>query len=135
MGTELVPGDLVLLEAGGRVPADLRLIEATDLRCDESLLTGESLAVNNTELSGTERDLEAGFRDRAFAGTVTLRGRGRGVVEATGTATRMRQIASDLARTADFKPPLIVRLEHFSRMIGLAVGGAVALLMLFGLLR
>ncbi|SPD59930.1 cation-translocating P-type ATPase [Cupriavidus neocaledonicus] len=133
---ELVPGDLVLLEAGGRVPADLVLIEAIDLQCDESLLTGESLPVRKACPSRATGGPPSGAADEspclAFAGTVVMRGRGRGIVEATGAATQMGRIASELARRTVLKPPLVVRLELFSRLIGLAVGVAVALLALIG---
>ncbi len=74
----LVPGDLVLIEAGGRVPADLRLLSATDLVCDESLLTGESAPVHKT-VTTADATPEVNARLMAFAGTLVTRGRGRGV--------------------------------------------------------
>lgn len=85
---EVVPGDLVLLEAGVRVPADLVLVAAQDLRCDESL-TGESAPV--AKHAGGAGRLDAARTSRAFAGTAITRGRGRGIVTATGPSTEIRQ--------------------------------------------
>ena len=134
----LVPGDLVLLEAGGRVAADLQLVEAADLQCDESLLTGESMPVRKSAgIAATDAsaDGEADKRSRALAGSMITRGRGRGIVTATGAATEIGRIAEEIGKRSLMQPPLMIRLERFSRMIALAVGVAVALLVGVGLLR
>lgn len=122
----LVPGDLVLLDAGGRVPADIRLTAVNDLTCDESLLTGESAPVRKASLDG-------GIK--AFAGTLVTRGRGEGFVTETGSATEIGKIAAELGRASLAKPPLMIRLEHFSKLIAWVVAVAVALLVLVGIAR
>lgn len=132
----LVPGDLVLLESGARVPADLRLFETTHLHCDESALTGESLPVGKD--AGTTPEAASMLADRrnsAFAGTFVSRGRGRGIVVATGPRTELGKIAAQVAQRSLSRPPLIVRLEHFTKNIALAVAGAIILLGAIGLLR
>jgi Ca2+-transporting ATPase len=129
---ELVPGDLVLLEAGGRVPADLRLLASEDLRCDESLLTGESAPVKKDAASVDGTDHRSAL---AYAGTMITRGRGRGVVTATGETTEIGKIAGEIAKNSLSRPPLLIRLDSFSRTIALAVGVAVAALVAVGWLR
>ena len=129
----LVPGDLVLLESGDKVPADLRLVHATDLHSDESLLTGESLPVVKRavpgEAAGEER---AGF---VFAGTTVTRGRGRGIVDKTGASTRIGQIATYIGQESEAKAPLIVRMEQFARLIAIGVAVGIALLVVAGIMR
>jgi Ca2+-transporting ATPase len=131
---DLVPGDLVLLEAGRRVPADTRLVETNDLRCDESLLTGESLPVKK-EVSAASEGREAQRRAMAFAGSIVTRGRGAGEVTATGLATEVGKIAGELVKPSVSQPPLIIRMERFSRMIALLVAVAVAILVAVGWMR
>lgn len=131
---DLVPGDVVLVEAGSRVPADLSLTRATDLQCDESLLTGESLPVRKRppDLRAEPAREDAA---RLFAGTLVTRGRARGTVIATGVATELGAIADQLRGKTVTQPPLVIRMERFSGRIALAVVGAVALLALAGALR
>ncbi|MGE4013772.1 MAG: cation-translocating P-type ATPase, partial [Alphaproteobacteria bacterium] len=132
---ELVPGDLVALEAGGRVPADIQLISGTDLQCDESLLTGESMPVkkNTAPSPGTE---PAARRDgMVFAGSLITRGRARGFTVATGLATEIGKIASEIGKRSISQPPLLIRMERFARLIAIAVGIALAVLIVVGLLR
>lgn len=127
---ELVPGDIVILQAGAAVPADIRLISAHDLDIDESLLTGEAEAVRKSEAAAI--DVEATVGDRltmAHAGTMVVSGRGVGVVCATGAATELGQIAKSLT-AAGGKPPLLLRLERFSNNVAIAT---VALVLLLGL--
>ncbi len=130
---EIVPGDLVLLEAGVRVPADLALVAAQDLRSDESLLTGESAPV--VKHAGGAGRPDAARTVRAFAGTAITRGRGRGIVTATGLSTEIGRIASQIGAEMPARPPLMVRLERFARMIAVAVGVSVLFLFAVGLLR
>lgn len=128
---ELVSGDLVLLEAGSRVPADIQLLLSEDLQCDESLLTGESRPVKKSaSSSGDETE-----RTVSYAGSMITRGRGRGVVVSTGGATEIGKIAEEIGRRSISKPPLLIRLERFSRMIAIAVCLAIFLLIAVGLLR
>ncbi|WEX10835.1 HAD-IC family P-type ATPase [Chelativorans sp. AA-79] len=123
---QLVPGDLVLLEAGARVPADMELLQTEDLQCDESLLTGESAPVKKVASRG---------RATAFAGSMVTRGRGRGLVTATGTATELGKIAEQIGKPSVSQPPLMIRLEKFSRIIAIAVVVAIAALVGVGLIR
>lgn len=125
----LVPGDVVLLESGNRVPADLRLLSVHGLDVDESLLTGESLPVHKLAEATVAPD--AGLGDRAtmaHSGSLVVRGRGRGIVVATGVATQVGQIARDASVTAAGVPPLLQRMASFSRVIACAVGAVVVLL-------
>ena len=126
---DLVPGDIVDIESGVRVPADLRLLTANDLRIDESLLTGESLPVEKDARS--RLDPETPLGDRAtmvHAGSSVLAGRGTGVVVRTGHATELGQIAQALATTEAPPPPLLVRLARFTRALGIAIVAAIAVL-------
>ncbi len=127
--TELVPGDVVLLEAGNKVPADLRLLGDGTVEVDESLLTGESLVVS--KVGTAEVAAEAVVAERgnlAFAGTLVTRGRTPGVVVATGRQTELGRIADSLSHTASQRPPLLLRMDRFSQRIAIAVAGAVVLL-------
>ncbi len=121
--TMLVPDDVVLLEAGARVPADIQIYEQTDLQCDESLLTGESMPVKKAAGS------------MAFAGAVVTRGRARGVVMATGLATEIGKIAEQINKRSIAEPPLMIRMRHFTRNIAAAVGVSILGLIAVGLLR
>jgi Ca2+-transporting ATPase len=128
----LVPGDVVLLEAGGRVPADIRLIEAEGLRCDESLLTGESEPARKEAYDESEPEAKSA---RAFTGTMVTRGRATGEVTATGLATEFGKIAAAIAHEPAARPPLLVRLEAFSKSLAIAVFLAILLLVGAGLAR
>ena len=118
---ELVPGDIVLLESGNKVPADLRLIETNNLTVDESFLTGESLAISKHNESLLE-DAEIGDRkNMTFAGGTVLSGRAKGVVVATGLHTQVGIIAENVSTTSSAKPPLVIRMERFTRNISIIV--------------
>ncbi len=132
---ELVPGDLVLLESGDRVAADMRLLGANNLTIDEAFLTGENIApVKDTATLGEEVSLGDRF-NIAFAGSMVMSGRGLGVVVATASTTEVGQIASSVAFTESSKPPLIVRMEKLAHQISYFVGAAVALLAVVGILK
>ncbi|WP_417348371.1 cation-translocating P-type ATPase [Ferrimonas sp.] len=129
LAEELVPGDVVLLESGDRVPADLRLLSCHDTAIDESLLTGESLPV--TKRHDTTLPEETALGDRrnmVFAGTLVGRGRARGVVVATGLDTQIGRIAAQVMGDPDAKVPLLVRMEIFVRRVALMVAGTVSLM-------
>ncbi|HUG90027.1 MAG TPA: HAD-IC family P-type ATPase [Planctomycetaceae bacterium] len=129
----VVPGDIVWLESGNRVPADLRLISAHGLEVDESLLTGESLAVGkDPSWTGEEGRPVADRRNLAWAGSIVVRGRGKGVVVTTGTRTMVGQLALDVLGTTGGRPPLLERMERFARAVVIAVGVSVALLGVLG---
>ncbi|MFA7413749.1 MAG: HAD-IC family P-type ATPase [Rhizobium sp.] len=121
--TGLVPGDLVLLESGERIPADIRLGPVEGLQCDEASHTGESQAVSKT------------IGDMAFAGTIVIRGRGRGVVVTTGVNTELGKIADAIQQRSTSKPPLMIRMEEFTQRIAIAVGIAIVFLVTVGWLR
>jgi magnesium-transporting ATPase (P-type) len=125
---QLVPGDVVVLESGSRIPADVRLLDVHNLSVDESLLTGESQAV--IKQSGVYPDAtplsERG--NLVFAGTSVARGRGTGVVVATAQWTEIGSIATAVASTTVAKPPLVIRMEHFARQVSYLVVGFVIML-------
>jgi len=132
---DIVPGDVVALESGQRVPADLRLLGTQGLEVDESLLTGESLPVAKD--AGWTGPREAVLGDRlnmAHAGTTVARGRGQGLVVATGSSTQVGRLAAAMTGTEGGKPPLIERMERFSRTIAIVVLGAALVIGLFAVL-
>ena len=102
---EIVPGDIILLEAGMKVPADAVLFSTNDLAVDESLLTGESLPV------------EKGVNGHVFAGTLIVRGYGKAVVVATGENTELGKIARSVRMEKNVETPLIKRIKHLSKVI------------------
>ena len=119
---ELVPGDLVLLESGGRVPADLRLVSATALLVDESLFTGESVPVSKTTARLDRDDLVVGDRtNMVYAGSVVASGRGRGYVVATGGATELGAIAQQVRTAERAETPLQRRMTRFAHVVGIIV--------------
>lgn len=123
MDAELVvPGDVLLLESGNRVPADVRLLTTQSLQIDESFLTGESVAV--TKDSAWIGPIGASVGDHqnmGYAGAVVTRGRGKGVVVQTGASTLVGQLADSVAGAETGTAPLLERMEGFARMIALVV--------------
>ncbi|HUS13948.1 MAG TPA: HAD-IC family P-type ATPase, partial [Chloroflexia bacterium] len=116
---ELVLGDIVILEDGNYVPADIRLIESINLRIEEAALTGESLAVEKTARARLEADIPLGDRlNTAFMGTLVTRGRGRGVVVGTGMNTQMGLIAKMLEGFDNEPTPLQQRLDELGKQLG-----------------
>jgi len=125
---QIVPGDIVLLESGAKVPADLRLTGATNLSVDESLLTGESQPVAKDATRVLESDAVLAERaNMAFAGTLVRRGRARGVVVATGLGTELGRIAGSVLGREHPKAPLVLRMERFTHLVMVAVGVAALL--------
>lgn len=124
---ELVPGDVVLLQPGDRVPADLRLFLVQGLQVDESALTGESVPVRKHS-DPLDRDvILADRRNQAFAGTLVASGQAEGVVWATGDRTETGRIAWLIAEAAELSTPLTRKIAHFSRLllwVILALAGA-----------
>jgi len=132
----LVPGDLILVDAGDFVPADARLVECASLQVNESVLTGESVPVEkNLEIPGPG-DIPIGDRtNMLFMGTTVTGGRGRALVVATGQSTQLGQIAEMLA-TVDTEPtPLQQQLGRLGKQLGMAAGFIVAMVFLTGLWR
>jgi hypothetical protein len=122
---DLVPGDVVRLESGDKVPADMRLLSGRDLEVDESLLTGESDTVGKDADAALAVDTPLGDRvNMVFAGTMVSRGRQYAVVVNTAGDTELGKIASGVLTRRQTKAPLIVRMERFTRRIAIAVGTA-----------
>ncbi len=117
----VVPGDLVLLEAGDRVPADLRVIKARSLRIDEAILTGESVAVDKA-VAAVDAGAPLGDRfSMAFSGTFVAAGQGIGVVVATGAATELGRINTLITGVERLATPLVRQMAQFARQVTLAV--------------
>jgi len=126
---ELVPGDIILLESGDRIPADVRLLATHDLEIDESLLTGESTHVLKNAHNILKEDTFLGDRkNMAFAGTLVGRGRGQGIVVATALATELGQIADTVLDMPPAKAPLMIRMEKFTRRVAIVIGIAVIIM-------
>jgi len=132
---ELVPGDIVLLQSGDSVPADLRLCETRNLQIEEAALTGESVpAQKNT--GSAPRDTGLGDRKNlAYAGTLVTYGQGVGVVVATGDRTEMGRIATMISEAVDLSTPLTRKIAEFSRLLLWVILGLAALTFVVGLLR
>lgn len=121
---ELVPGDIILLEAGRRVPADARLLKVKNLSADESLLTGESTTQEKTTAVITEKNAPVSDRTNCvFAGTTVSRGGGRAVIYSTGLNTELGSIARETGSSEVGKTPLIQRMEEFTGHISYAILG------------
>ncbi|HEY2966211.1 MAG TPA: HAD-IC family P-type ATPase, partial [Actinomycetota bacterium] len=133
---ELVPGDIVLVEAGNRVPADGRILVAATLEIEEAALTGESLPVGKQTEPVPGEDVPLGDRIcMAFMNTSVTRGRGELVVTETGMATEIGHIANMLANTESEKTPLQKQLDGLSKIIATIAGIALVLVVVLGLLR
>lgn len=133
---QTVPGDIVVLEAGGIVPADLRLLQCAELRTQEAALTGESQPIEKLTAALTDPDVPVGDRiNMAYMGTLVTHGRGRGVVVATGTRTEFGQIAALLHATEEAETPLQRRLEHFGKRLAFVALAVAAVIFVLGILR
>jgi calcium-translocating P-type ATPase len=128
----LVPGDRVILESGMKIPADLRLTEARELQIDESLLTGESQAIEkNAAPDPLEKQLVLGDRlNSAFTGTWVVRGRAEGIVTQTGLSTELGKIATAISGEKIAKTPLVERTEKLSKTIMLILSILIVILSL-----
>ena len=129
---ELVPGDIVLLASGDRVPAELRVFNTNELNIEEAMLTGESLPVEKTVKPIPEENLTYGDQTNiAFMGTMVVRGRGKGLVVETGVNTALGRIAKDVKELSITKNPLQEKIEKFAQFIGvLSISGAVVIFVL-----
>ncbi len=126
----LVPGDIVFLEAGNFIPADLRLLEAVNLRVEEASLTGESLPVQKNAVTVLEKNVPLGDRkNTAFMGTVVNYGRGRGVVTSTGMHTQLGLIATMLQNVETEETPLQRRLDQLGK--SLSIGSLILVAVVF----
>jgi len=130
----LVPGDIVLLTSGVRVPADLRLFKTMELRIEEAALTGESVPVEKMKGRIEEEDLTPGDQtNMTFMGTVVVSGRGRGIVVETGRKTVLGQIAREVEELSVTATPLQQKISKFARFIGLLVLGSALAISILGL--
>lgn len=131
----VVPGDILLLEAGDLVPADSRLLEARNLALDESSLTGESMPVEKDTDPLPEETLLADRLNCVFSGTAVVRGNGIALVYATGLRSELGRISSLLESVQKKRTPLEEKLEKFSRFLILLVGGIAGLVFAVGVMQ
>jgi Ca2+-transporting ATPase len=130
---DLVPGDIVLLASGSKVPADIRLFKILELRTDEAILTGESLPADKTTSKIKEENLSLGDQKNiTFMGTIVLNGRGMGVVVSTGRSTVLGQIAAKVEEVTPAKAPIQIKILSFAKFIGYVTLGGAASIFLFG---
>jgi len=133
---EVVPGDLVLLESGNYVPADVRLVESVNLQIDEASLTGESIPVRKRAEVVLDREIPLGDRSNsAYMGTLVTYGRGRGMVFATGMHTQIGLIAEMIQSYEEEPTPLQVKLNQLGRWLGVICLSVCGVVFLVGLLR
>jgi magnesium-transporting ATPase (P-type) len=118
---EVVSGDIVLIESGKKVPADMRLLEASDLEIDESFLTGESIAAKKQIEILKENIVVVERSNLAFAGSTVLKGRGVGVIVETGLNTQVGKISKNVTESTSEKPPLVQRMEKFIKQISIFI--------------
>jgi len=131
---ELVPGDIALIEAGDRVPADLRIRRARGLAIEEAALTGESVASEKGE-APVSPDAPLGERhSMAYSGTLVTRGQGTGVVVATGMGTEIGKISGMLQKVPPLVTPLLQQIDSFARLLTLAILAGAAALFAFAVL-
>lgn len=132
---ELVPGDLIVLEAGDKVPADLRLVRLAELRVDESALTGESVPVTKDEAELPEVTAVSDRRNMVYSGTLVTAGGGAGIAVATGTETELGQIHRLVGAADNLATPLTSKLAWFSKVLTVAILVLAAMTFGVGVLR
>ena len=131
----LVPGDILILQAGDRIPADARLLEALSLEIDESSLTGESIPVGkSTDIFPTETP-QPDRKNMAYTGTSVTYGRGKAVITATGMSTAFGKLAGLLGEIEREKTPLQEKLDQFGRWLGIATLIVVAFVAILGIFQ
>ncbi len=133
--SQITVGDIILIKAGNRIPADARLIEAIDLQINEASLTGESLPsskrINTVPPGAALADRE----NMIYAGTMAVRGLGRAIVTAIGRNTELGKIAELVSKAKEEKTPLQIRLAVFSRFLGAIFGGVCFIIVIAGLIQ
>lgn len=136
---ELVPGDIVILEAGDAVPADGRILESASMKIEEAALTGESVPVNKTAdvlNAGAASEVPLGDRkNMVYMGSTVVYGRGRAVITGTGMKTEMGKIAHVLTQSADESTPLQKRLNQLSKILSVMVLAICAVIFIVGILK
>jgi calcium-translocating P-type ATPase len=131
-GTDLVPGDVVLLEAGDKVPADLRVLEAKGVTVQEAILTGESAPVEKGPEPVAQDASLADRRSMLWSGTLVTRGTARGLVVATGPATEIGRIGGLLGAIEELNTPLVAQMNHFARWLSFLILLCSTLLLVYG---
>src|SRR6516165_2736621 len=129
---ELVPGDVVLLESGDKIPADLRLIEVKNLRTEEAALTGESVPIDKTTESVAENATVGDRQGMAFSGTLVASGRGTGVVVATGPSTELGRINQMMAAVSALETPLLRQIKKFGYAITAVIAVVTVIVFAYG---
>lgn len=131
-GADIVPGDIVLLEAGDKVPADLRVLEARGLAAQEAILTGESVPVEKGT-GAVVADAPLGDRrSMLWSGTLVTQGTARGLVVATGARTEIGRIGGLLAGVEQLTTPLVEQIDHFAKWLSFLILLVAALLLIYG---
>lgn len=135
LSDDLVAGDIVLLESGNKVSADLRILTSSNLTIDESVLTGESIAtVKNSDLITNSKSV-TDISNMAFAGTSVVTGRAKCIVVETGVNTEIGKISSTVLETKEEKSPLVIRIEKLSKQITLLIVFVAVLLIVLLLIK
>jgi calcium-translocating P-type ATPase len=129
---DLVPGDIVLLESGDKIPADMRLIDVKNLRTEEAALTGESVPIDKTTEPVSERATVGDREGMAFSGTLVASGRGTGVVVATGDSTELGRINQMMAAVSALETPLLRQIKKFGYAITAVIGVVSVIVFAFG---
>ncbi len=135
VSTQLVPGDIVLLRAGDKIPADLRLLTLYELQVDESALTGESMPVAKAVEELGHATLLADRTNMTYGSTIVTHGQGTGIVTATGDQTEVGHISRLLSSAQDLATPLTRKIAHFSQLLLYAILVLAAITVAIGLLR
>ncbi|HDH04867.1 MAG TPA: cation-transporting P-type ATPase, partial [Nitrospirae bacterium] len=132
---EVVPGDIVFLQSGDKVPADMRLIHVRDLQVDESALTGESVPVGKRQESLGHDTVLADRHNMAYASTLSTYGQGRGIVVATGDNTEVGRISQLISAVEELETPLTRKIAHFSHILLYVILSLSAVTFIAGLIR
>lgn len=133
---DLVPGDIVLIEAGNYVPADMRLVESHNLKIEEASLTGESVPVEKVAAVVLDKEIPLGDRkNSAFMSTLVTYGRGKGIVTGTGMHTQIGMIADMLQSYEEEATPLQNKLDQLARVLGVGCLSICAIIFIWGLIR
>jgi P-type Ca2+ transporter type 2C len=135
LSREVVPGDIIFIEAGDMIPADCRLLEITDLKIDESSLTGESFSAEKNIALLKKNTSLADQKNMIFSGTAVVSGKGKAIVINTGMKTEFGKIAQSLQTTKEVKTPLQVKFEKLAKQIGIIAISLIIIILLLGSLQ
>jgi len=130
---DLVPGDIVMMQSGDKVPADLRLFRVKGFQIQESALTGESVAIEKTTDPVTKESVVGDRRCMAYSGTIVTHGQGSGIVIATGTDTQIGRISSLVSQVESATTPLLRQMAQFGRWLTIAILSVSLITFVFGL--